>query len=139
LKICERDLIEVTGGWTTEPKRKLDILVVDDDYDLGESVADLLRLRGHTVRLVGDTEAAYAAVHDRVPDVLLGDYHLAETTAESPLCRLRSCFPQVARVLMSASSQEEWIALLQSGLVTKAIRKPVEIADLFEAVESVAG
>jgi DNA-binding response OmpR family regulator len=115
------------------------VLIVDDDRDIGESLADLLRLRGHAVRYVADGEAACAELRRRVPDVLLGDYHLVETTAEAPLRRLASAFPQVVRVLMSASSREEWVALIQSGLVRQAIRKPVELAELLHVVESAAG
>ena len=53
-----------------------DLLVVDDDIDTAELLADLLVQRGHEVRIARDGEAGLREVSRRVPDVVLLDVEL---------------------------------------------------------------
>ncbi|MEK6606489.1 MAG: response regulator [Myxococcota bacterium] len=54
-----------------EPGR--DLLVVDDDADLAEALADALRDEGHAVRVAGDGQEGLALVAERVPDAIVLD------------------------------------------------------------------
>jgi signal transduction histidine kinase len=73
------------GGWREErpgplPRRKprapLDILVVDDNIDAAETLALLLRMHGHQVRVASDGPRALALVRERPADVVLLDLGL---------------------------------------------------------------
>ncbi len=48
-----------------------DLLIVDDDPDVGEILEELLRAEGHTVRLAHDGLEGLAALDERRPDVVL--------------------------------------------------------------------
>jgi CheY-like chemotaxis protein len=51
----------------------LSVLVVDDSIDCAESLAELLRMYGHTARVAFDGEAALQSVADDPPDVVFLD------------------------------------------------------------------
>jgi DNA-binding response OmpR family regulator len=116
----------------------LDILVIEDDFDTGASVRDLLELRGHRVRLVADTGSACSEVGTRAPDVVLSDFHLGTDTSESALRRLASSRPSVRRVLMSSAEEIEWKSLLDDGVIERALPKPFEFCALLEAIDAIA-
>ena len=52
----------------------LRVLVVDDDPDNADSLALLLRLRGHDARVAYDGAAALVSVKERPADVVLMDW-----------------------------------------------------------------
>jgi CheY-like chemotaxis protein len=58
-------------GSTPSPPRR--ILVVDDNLDAADSLAALLRLEGHTVRVANDGPAALAAAQVEPPDLVILD------------------------------------------------------------------
>ena len=51
----------------------LAILVVDDDADTGDSLAEMLALHGHAVRVARDAAGALRLAADEPPDVVLLD------------------------------------------------------------------
>jgi DNA-binding response OmpR family regulator len=53
-----------------------DLLVVDDDRDLGELLASLLEAAGHTVRVGHDGEEGLGLVAARLPDLVLLDVEM---------------------------------------------------------------
>ena len=52
------------------------VLVVEDDPDLREMLAELLRSQGHQVMTAVDSPRAMACVARRMPDLVLADYNL---------------------------------------------------------------
>ncbi len=52
------------------------VLVVDDNADAAESLADLLRLQGHLAEVAHDGPSALAALAATAPDVILCDIGL---------------------------------------------------------------
>ena len=58
------------------PSLGLRILVVDDDSDCAESTATLLRIYGHSPKVVSDGLAALKAAETHRPDVVLLDIAL---------------------------------------------------------------
>jgi len=58
----------------------LRVLVVDDEPDTAESLAALVELWGHEVRIAADGRTALAAIADKVPDVILLDLGLPGIT-----------------------------------------------------------
>jgi signal transduction histidine kinase len=63
---------------TAPPERPLRAVVCDDAPDLRDLVADLLRLRGHEVSVVGDGPAAIELIIAEKPDVALIDIGLPD-------------------------------------------------------------
>jgi CheY-like chemotaxis protein len=68
--IAARQLAPVGTAW--EP-RALRVLVVDDDRDTADSISHLIRLWGHQVRRVDNTQAGVREAVEFRPDFLLMD------------------------------------------------------------------
>jgi signal transduction histidine kinase len=77
------------------------VLIVDDNADVAESMALLLRLRGHDVRVAPDGAAALALCHEYAPDVVLLDLGLPGMGGHEVGRRLR-CQPGLDKALVVA-------------------------------------
>jgi DNA-binding NtrC family response regulator len=83
-----------------------DLLVVDDDVDVGETLADVLRDEGHTVRQARNGLEGLERLNERLPDAVLLD-------VEMPLLS----GPQMAvRMFLHNCGQENVPIILQSGV-----------------------
>jgi PAS domain S-box-containing protein len=60
----------------TSDRQPLRLVVVDDNRDAADSVADLLRLHGHAVRVAYDADGAFAVASKHWPDVFILDLGL---------------------------------------------------------------
>ena len=53
-----------------------DILVVDDNVDLAETLSAVLEIAGHVVRVATDGRAGLAALDERLPDLVILDVEM---------------------------------------------------------------
>ncbi|HEX5631831.1 MAG TPA: ATP-binding protein, partial [Gemmatimonadales bacterium] len=76
---------------TAEPQagRRRTIVVADDNVDAAESLAMVLRLRGHVVHTAHDGEGALALVRRTRPDVVLMDLGMPGLTGHEVACAIR--------------------------------------------------
>jgi PAS domain S-box-containing protein len=106
------------------------VLVVDDNRDAAESLADIVRLLGHTAGIALDGQSAIEYVRANSPDIILCDIGLPGMSGYD-----------VARALRSEASTIRLIAVsgyAQPGDVEKAVQagfdahvaKPPDIAEL---------
>jgi DNA-binding NtrC family response regulator len=92
-----------------ETKRRLTVLVVDDEALLRWSIAELLRRGGHAVLEATSAAEAREAIN-RMPariDVVLLDYRLPDSNSLKFLEEVRRRLPQSAVVLMTAFGTPE--------------------------------
>jgi DNA-binding NtrC family response regulator len=83
-----------------------DLLVVDDDADVGDSLAELLRFEGHVVRTARDGTEGLELLAERLPDAVLLDVEMPLLTG-----------PQMAvRMFLHDCGQEDIPIILQSGV-----------------------
>jgi CheY-like chemotaxis protein len=113
------------------------ILVVDDNQDVAETLADLLEDTGHVVRIAQDGPAALRILDSFVPDLALLDiglpvmdgYELARQILE------RNQLPKMSLVAVSGYGQEaDQKRAHQSGFVAHLV-KPVDPDRLIAVVE----
>jgi len=74
---------------TTENRNSIKVLVVDDNVDAAESLAMLLRVHGHDVRMAHTGPTAVAAALDYGPDVAFLDIGLPELDGFQVAKRIR--------------------------------------------------
>jgi CheY-like chemotaxis protein len=83
-----------------------DLLVVDDDVDVGDMLADLLRDEGHTVRVARDGAEGLERLVEHLPDAVLLDVEMPVLTG-----------PQMAmQMFLHNCGQEAIPIILQSGV-----------------------
>src|SRR5262249_8660604 len=109
------------------------VLVVDDDADLRETVADALRDAGWEVDLAEDGERALSLVARRPPDVVLLDVLMPRWSGRDFVDGLRRLKRDVPVVVLTAGRQTREIAK-QLG-TPHFVEKPFEVPDLVRALE----
>jgi CheY-like chemotaxis protein len=112
--------------------RGLRVLLVEDDADSAESMAALLRLRGHKVVNVADGTAALRAAQEDLPDVVLLDiglpgmdgYGVAKWIGEQP------CEKRPLLIAVTGRGKEEDQRRSQAAGIDLHLVKPVDPARL---------
>jgi DNA-binding NtrC family response regulator len=79
-----------------------EILIVDDEPELGRLLGLLFREQGHCPRYVSSGEAALKAAAEQNPDLILLDLHLNGMNGMETLRRLKSKAPGAPIVIMTA-------------------------------------
>ncbi len=108
------------------------VLVVEDNADVAETMALVLRERGHETRIAFDGASALAAVRHWVPDVFLIDLGLPDIQGHELVRRLRSD-DNMARAYMIAVSGYGQPRDIQQSLEAgfdKHLVKPVDFDTL---------
>ncbi|MFD2237864.1 sigma-54-dependent transcriptional regulator [Aureimonas populi] len=86
-----------------------DILIVDDEADIRELVAGLLEDEGHETRIAANSDAALAAIADRVPRLIFLDIWLQGSRLDGLdlLDAIKSQHPEVPVVMISGHGNIE--------------------------------
>jgi DNA-binding NtrC family response regulator len=84
-----------------------DLIVVDDDHDLGDILADILRSRGHEIRVARSGHEALQLVAERRPEAVVLDVEMPVLSG-----------PDTAHLLLIRNCGDEEIPIvLLSGIV----------------------
>jgi CheY-like chemotaxis protein len=115
-------------------------LLVEDDFDVREALVETLRDRGYDVESAGDGEQALDLLHHGIrPGLILLDLMMPRMSgSEFRIAQQKD--PKLSHlpvVLLSADGRmEEKARVLQ---VQGAIRKPIDLDELFAVIERVRG
>jgi len=114
------------------------VLVVDDNVDSAESMAVLLRLYGHDVRLAHDGEAALEEARSFRPDVMFLDINLPKMDGYEVARRLRlePAMGGLTLVAMTGYGQEEERRRTREAGFHSHLVKPVDFEMLQELLSS---
>ena len=128
----------VPAVFAAEPGMPRRVLVVDDIAAAGESLAELLELRGHDVRLVDNGMAAIETMLAEPPDVALIDLGMPGMDGYEVARRLRAV-PQldhVALVALTGYGGPEIRQRVSEVGFDGHITKPAPLAELEELLDS---
>jgi len=114
------------------------ILIVDDNVDSAESMAVLLRLDGHEVRLAHDGLAAVEEACAFRPDVMFLDLDLPKLDGYEVARRLRPAMRGMTLVAMTGYGQEEDRRRTREAGFHLHLVKPVDFDLLEEMLSSLA-
>jgi CheY-like chemotaxis protein len=116
------------------------ILFADDDLDLAEVFAEVLRDGGHDVRIVTDGLAALRAIENWRPDLAVLDLDMPRMTGPSvvaELSRQRTGLERIPIVLLSGNPDVELIATeVRAGY---SIAKPITPDAFMSVIDSALG
>lgn len=127
----------ITRHAIAESRRKLRILLAEDNPVNQEVAASMLRRRGHTVDVVGDGKDAVAAVQRTRYDVVLMDIQMPEMDGRAATRAIRALpagndLPILALTAHAMSDERE--RCLAEGM-NGYLSKPFRSHELFAAVE----
>jgi DNA-binding response OmpR family regulator len=115
---------------------KARVLLVDDEREFAEALAERLRLRGYEARAAFSAAEAIAAAGEETPDVVLLDLNLPGVRGGELLLTLRQMLPHAEIILLSGhldlADKIEGVRLDAFGMLLK----PVELAELIAKIEA---
>ena len=85
----------------------LAILLVDDDRDLVESLADFIELKGHDVDIVLTAKEGISAAGNKDYDAVLMDIGLPDINGVSALYRIKEAKPKTRVLLITGYSSDQ--------------------------------
>ena len=111
------------------------ILIVDDDEDFAESLADLLELQGHSYSIANDGNSAIELSKENDYDVAFLDVKMPGIDGIETLHRLRAVQAQLKIVIVTGyATTEQLDAAVAAGAFT-VLEKPCPVEQVLEIVE----
>lgn len=117
---------------------KMTILVVDDNEDLLETFAIILKRRGYEVQTACDGFAAVDKFKEQNFDITLMDIVMPEMNGVDAFKKIREIQPDASIILMTAYSDEDLIQSAMDEGVTLIIQKPIHIDKLIKMIDEQA-
>jgi DNA-binding response OmpR family regulator len=112
-----------------EIKATTAVLVVDDNQDLAENIAEILGLRGFAATIAGSAEEALPKALPVGPDLLVTDFRLPGIDGAELVRQVRERRRDVRAVVISAYTDDRTIAAARDA-GADFLPKPVDFAAL---------
>jgi len=110
------------------------VLIVEDDLELREAIADTLELAGFDFLQAGDGEQALSVLADEAVDIVVTDVNMPGMDGHELLGRLNSGFPGLPVVLMTAFGQvQKAVEAIRNGAVDY-LMKPFDAETLVDTL-----
>ena len=114
------------------------ILVVDDNEDLLETFAMILKRRGFNVETADNGASAVDKFKEQSFDVTLMDIVMPEMNGVEAFKQIRDIEPEAAIILMTAYSEEDLIQMARDEGVNRVIHKPIRVEQLIALIKEAA-
>ena len=85
------------------------VLIIDDNIDLADNIAEILRIDGHLTEVAASAEEALQRVLEREPDVVVTDYRLPGVSGAAFVEQFRRTRVTVLAVVISANTDDDTI------------------------------
>ena len=112
------------------------IMIVDDDQDLAESLADLLQAHGYEVDLAKDGRDALEQARVQDFDVTLMDVRMPVMNGVDSFLAIRKIKPQ-ARIVMMTGFKEPILERAINAGAEGPLHKPFSLDDLLKLFETI--
>jgi two-component system, NtrC family, response regulator HydG len=112
----------------------LNVLIVDDDRDHAESIADILAMHGHDVDMAFSGEEAVRRFNEREFDLTLMDVKLPGMNGVETFFELRRQRADAQVIMMTGFSVEQLLSQAILNGARGVLYKPLAIADLLRAI-----
>lgn len=101
----------------SEPSRPVRVLVVDDDVDAADTLADLLQLDGYRARVCYGEQQALDATRDDPPQIVIVDIGMPEGGGHVLARQIRELLPDALLIAFTGFSRAEDVERsLESGI-----------------------
>lgn len=115
------------------------VLVVDDDWAIGDVLQAVLSAQGYEVVCVLDAKRALATLQQRRVDIILLDVTMPIMSGSELLCRLkRSEAHRAIPVVLMTAVNDEALLRVDRSLVAAVLHKPFSFDVLRAALSDVA-
>ena len=120
---------------TPEP---LQVLVIDDDKHLAETIAESLERRGHACTTATSGKAGAAKVEQGGFDVVLTDLRMADLDGLAIVERARKCLPDAEVFVITGFAEVKTAVEAMKLGASHYLQKPIDLAELRAVVDKSA-
>ena len=113
------------------------VLIVDDDRDHAESLADVIEMRGHSVQLAYSGEEAIGYFRSHVFDFVLLDVKLPGINGVDTFLEFRKIWPNAQVMMMTGFSVEQLVARAIEGGALGVLHKPFAATEILDLLSNV--
>lgn len=111
------------------------ILIVDDDLDFAESIAEILEMNGHKTLLAHSGEAALDILARHVVDMVFMDIRMPGMNGIETFARARKIKPGIKVAMMTGYSDADLTAAAMDDGAMDVLSKPINVKDLVLTIE----
>jgi CheY-like chemotaxis protein len=116
------------------------ILVIDDEPEMRVLLELILKSAGHEVILAADGREGVERYRTSPADLVITDMFMPNQSGLETIRELRSCFPEVAVIAMSGTTDTgTMLSLTQNLAAVGILRKPFLTDELIAAVTKALG
>lgn len=115
------------------------ILVVDDNHDVGNQLHCMLTIAGHSVHLASNGKRAIASFQLVIPEVIICDLFMPEMQGFDTIAALRWLAPKIPIIAISGSSHLGMPDALRETLAhgaSVALARPFDVYTLLNTIET---
>lgn len=120
------------------PTPQPSVLVVDDNRELAENIAEILTDVGVRVEIARDAESALAAFEACEWSLVVTDMRMPEMDGLELLTMLKARRPSTPILLMTGFADAETVARAAQSGALGVLNKPIDLDDLIALVERIA-
>jgi DNA-binding response OmpR family regulator len=113
------------------------VLVIDDDRDHAESIADILSMRGHRVEAAFSGEQGVEIFREQDFDIVFMDVKLPGMNGVETFFEFKKIRPDARVMMMTGFSLEQLITQAIENGALGVLRKPFAIQDLLHVLDQV--
>lgn len=114
---------------------QIKILLVDDEKEFVETLADRIKLRDHKADVALNGEQALKKLDDDIPDVVVLDLKMPGIDGMEVLRRIRKAYPKVQVIMLTGHGSEKHEEEARKIGAFEYLQKPVDIETLMKKVK----
>jgi len=114
----------------------LSVLIVDDNSELCETLADILEMAGFDVKSAEGGEEGIKKVKERFFDVVLMDIKLSGMNGVDAFKAIKKISPKTRAIMMTAYAVDELIEEALNECAFAVLNKPFDMDKLLELIKS---
>ena len=114
---------------------QIKILLVDDEKEFVETLADRIELRDHKAEVALNGEQALKKLDDQIPDVVVLDLKMPGIDGMEVLRRIRKAYPKVQIIMLTGHGSEKHEDEARKLGAFEYLQKPVDIETLMKKVK----
>jgi DNA-binding response OmpR family regulator len=115
-------------------KEKIKILLVDDEKDFANTLAERINMRELSSSVALDGEEALELVSNEVPDVMVLDLRMPGIDGIEVLKRVRKTYPKVQVIVLTGKGTEQDEKEVRKLGAFEYLEKPIEVDTLVDKI-----
>jgi len=124
------------AGTGIAAKPDMKVLVIEDNADLRDYLRQALKLEGHEVLSARNGKEALSMLDGKAFDAVVTDLFMPEMDGIETITALRRRLPDARVIAISGRPGVDYLTVARELGVKHTLRKPFEIEELLEALNS---